>query len=297
MKVKSTILLFLTALIWGFAFVAQRVGADYLSCTAYNGIRFTLGAVSLLPVIALFGREKMDKKRMRDTLFAAISGGLVLCIASNLQQWGIEISHSASKAGFITGLYIILVPIVSAFLFRRRTAVAVWIGAACAIGGLYLLSMTGAEPFSIGDILTIIGALFWTAHILIIDHFTAKNVHMLWFACGQFAICGLLNLIGAAATGALILASIQAAAIPLLYGGLMSVGVAYTLQILGQKDADPTAASIILSLESVFSCVGALLILHESMSISNYIGCILIFVGIILAQLPKRTNTDPTKTL
>lgn len=289
-RIRSSILLLLTAMIWGFAFVAQRVGAEHLSCMSYNGIRFTLGALSLLPVIAVFGREKPDAATRKNTVLAAVSGGIVLAIASDLQQFGIELTNSAGKAGFITGLYILLVPIAELILFRKKTARTVWLGAFLAVGGLYLLSMTGASEFSFGDVLLIIGAFFWAAHILIIDRFNAKGIHTLWFACGQFAVCAVLNLVGALLFEEIRTADVKAALIPLLYGGLMSVGVAYTLQIIGQKGAEPTSASIILSLESVFSCIGGLLILKEYMQPGNYVGCVLMFAGMVLAQIPNKEN-------
>ncbi len=285
-KLRSGGILLVVAMIWGFAFVAQVVGAEHLSCMSYNGVRFLLGAVSLLPVIAVFGREPMDKARKKITLLASLCGGIVLFIASDLQQWGIEFTDSAGKSGFITGLYIILVPIAELLIFRKKTAVTVWLGAVCAVCGLYLLSMTGASSFAFGDILLIIGAVFWAAHILVIDRFNGRGIHTLWFACGQFAVCGILNITGALLFEDISISGIQSALLPLLYGGLMSVGVAYTLQIIGQKHSDPTAASIILSFESVFSCIGGILFLHETMHASNYIGCILMFAGMMLAQIP-----------
>ncbi len=292
MKLKSGICLFFTAMIWGFAFVAQRVGAEYLSAMTYNGIRFVLGALSLLPVLFIFDRHSLSKENRRATLRASILCGIILATASTLQQWGIEISGSAGKAGFITGLYIVLVPIAGLLFLKKRTGIWVWLGAASAVVGLYLLSMTGSEVFGIGDLLLIIGAFFWTAHILCIDSYTKKGIPPLYLAFGQFAVSGILNLIGALFFERITLDAMLPALVPLLYGGVMSVGVAYTLQIVGQKDADPTAASIILSLESVFSCLGAVFILGERMELSNYIGCIFILAGIVLAQIPQNNSAD-----
>ncbi|MCQ2432747.1 MAG: DMT family transporter, partial [Clostridia bacterium] len=281
----------LVAVIWGFAFVAQVVGAEELSCMSYNGIRFTLGSVSLIPVIMIFSRKKPEKKVARNTLIASVCGGIVLFIASDLQQWGVQFTETAGKAGFITGLYIVLVPIAQLILFRKSTPLTVWIGAVSAVCGLYLLSMTGAYKVELGDILLIIGAFFWTAHILIIDHFNETGVDALRLACGQFAVCGVLNLIGALIFEPLTITAVQSALLPLLYGGLMSVGVAYTLQIIGQRDAEPTTASIIMSLESLFSCVGGVLFLHEIMAPSNYIGCVLMLTGTVLAQIPGKKKS------
>lgn len=294
-KWKSNLLLLLTAIIWGFAFVAQRLGAEHLGAMSFNGIRFALGALSLIPVILIFGREKPDKEGMRQTVYASLAGGCALFLASVLQQWGVAITNSAGKAGFITGLYTVLVPVIGYIFLKRRTGILIWIGAVTAVAGLYLLSMTGYEKPGIGDLVLIVGAVIWAIHILIIDYFTAKNIHVLGFACGQFTVCAVLNLIGAFLFEDISIANITAAAIPILYGGLMSVGVAYTLQILGQRDADPTAASIILSMESMFSAIGGAIILHEKMTVGGYIGCVLIFIGIIFAQLPadffKRKKT------
>ena len=279
-------MLLMTAMIWGFAFVAQRVGADYVGAMTYNGVRFLLGAVSLIPVILLFGRELPDREGMRQTVLASLAGGAALFVASLLQQWGVEITQSAGKAGFITSLYTVLVPVIGFLFLRRRTGVLTWIGAFLAVGGLYLLSMTGEETAGIGDLVLILGAIVWAMHILIIDHFNHKNIHVLGFAMGQFLVCAVCNLIGAALFEEITVSGIAAAGILILYGGIMIVGVAYTLQSLGQRGADPTAASVILSTESMFSALGGIVVLHESMSAGGYIGCILIFAGVILSQLP-----------
>ena len=300
-KLRSNLLLLCTALIWGFAFVAQRVGADYLGPFAFNGIRFALGSLSLIPVILIFGREKSHKEGnnvslhksydWKQTRYAALAGGCALFLASALQQWGVALT-SAGKAGFMTGLYTVLVPIIGVLFLHRRTGIFMWCGAVMAVIGLYLLSMTGYEKPGLGDLVLIIGAVIWALHILIIDYFNQKNIHSLGFACGQFAVCAVLNLICAVLFEDITVAAVMAAGVPLLYGGLMSVGVAYTLQILGQKGADPTAASIILSLESMFSALGGALILHETMTVGGYIGCICIFIGIILAQLPQKSGKN-----
>ncbi len=292
-NLKCNLLLLLTATIWGFAFVAQRVGADYLGAFSFNGIRFMMGALSLVPVILLFDRSSLRGERGKNTALAALFGGIVLFIASTLQQWGIEMTGSAGKAGFITGLYTVLVPVAGFILWKKRTSVLTWCGVVCAVIGLYLISMTGAEKPGLGDLVLILGSLFWTAHILIIDRFTAKDIHALWFASGQFALCGALNLICALFFEEITRQAVSAAGIPLLYGGLMSVGVAYTLQIIGQRDADPTAASIILSLESMFSAVGGALILNERMTVGGYVGCVLMLSGIVLSQIPTKDKKAP----
>lgn len=283
-KAKSTFLLFLTAIIWGFAFVAQRVGAEFVGAFTFNGIRFLLGSLSLIPVIAIFEREKFDKSKFVKTLIPSIIAGVILFIASTLQQLGVEWTGSAGKAGFLTGLYIVLVPVIR-FFMGKKTSILTFFGAMFALVGLFFLCMTGDEmSFGKGDIVLIIGAFFWAAHILVVDKYV-NNISPLKFSMMQFFVCGFLSIIFALSTETIELSAIKSAGIPILYGGLMSVGVAYTCQILGQKDADPTFASIVFSTESVFSAVGGAIILNEIMSGRGYLGCILIFIGIILSQL------------
>ena len=283
-KLKSTFLLFLTAIIWGFAFVAQRVGAEYVGAFTFNGIRFILGALSLIPVILIFEKEKFNKEKFKRTVMSGLLAGVVLFIASTLQQYGVEITQSAGKAGFLTGLYIVLVPLIR-FVMGKKTNILTFFGAIFAVVGLFFLCMTGNEiSFGTGDIVLIIGAFFWAGHILVVDKFV-NDISPLKFSMTQFLVCGIFSIVGALLTENIEFSAIQSAGIPILYGGLMSVGVAYTCQILGQKDADPTFASIIFSTESVFSAIGGAIILHEIMSGRGYIGCALIFIGIILSQL------------
>ncbi len=286
-KVKSTILLFLTAIIWGFAFVAQRVGAEFVGAFTFNGIRFLLGSLSLVPVILIFEREKIDKTKFIKTLIPSLLAGTILFIASTLQQYGVEITQSAGKAGFLTGLYIVLVPLIR-FMMGKKTSIFTFIGAIFAVVGLFFLCMTGNEiSFGIGDIVLIIGAFFWAGHILVVDKFV-KEISPLKFSMMQFFVCGALSIIFALILEDIELTAVKSAGVPILYGGLMSVGVAYTCQILGQKDSDPTFASIVFSTESVFSAIGGALILNEIMSGRGYLGCVLIFIGIVFSQLnPK----------
>ena len=283
-KAKSTFLLFLTAIIWGFAFVAQRVGADFVGAFTFNGIRFLLGSLSLIPVILLFEREKFDRSKFVKTLVPGLLAGVVLFIASTLQQLGVEWTGSAGKAGFLTGLYIVLVPIIR-FFMGKKTSIFTCFGAIFALVGLFFLCMTGDElNFGKGDIVLIIGAFFWAIHILIVDN-CVNDISPLKFSMMQFFVCGFLSIISAIFTETIEFSAIKSAGIPILYGGLMSVGVAYTCQILGQKNADPTFASIVFSTESVFSAIGGAIILNEIMSGRGYIGCVLIFIGIVLSQL------------
>lgn len=283
-KAKSTFLLFLTAIIWGFAFVAQRVGAEFVGAFTFNGIRFLLGSLSLVPVILIFEREKFEKTKFIKTLLPSLLAGTILFIASTLQQLGVEWTGSAGKAGFLTGLYIVLVPIIRLF-GGKKTSILTFFGAMFALVGLFFLCMTGDElTFGKGDVVLIIGAFFWAAHILVVDKYV-NNISPLKFSMMQFFVCGLLSIIFALCTETIEFSAIKSAGIPILYGGLMSVGVAYTCQILGQKDADPTFASIVFSTESVFSAIGGAIILNEIMSGRGYLGCVLIFIGIVLSQL------------
>lgn len=287
-KAKSTIFLVLTAMIWGFAFVAQRVGADYLRPFTFNGIRFVMGAVSLIPVILLFERGKTDKRTLSATVKYGILAGVVLCTASNLQQYGVELTGSAGKSGFITGLYTVLVPVIYFLFFRRKTGLTVWIGAIVTVGGLYLLcGVDGSVPFGWGDVVLIVGAVLWALHIIVLDH-VGDKVRPLRFSAMQFSVCAVITLICALIfdRGEFAVEYVRQALIPLLYGGIGSVGIAYTCQLLGQRDADPTFAAIVLSTEAVFSAIGAAIILGEKMQAAGYIGCALIFVGIVLSQIP-----------
>lgn len=283
-KIKSTVLLFLTAIIWGFAFVAQRVGAEYVGAFTFNGVRFLLGALSLIPVILIFEKEKFDKNKFIKTLWTGILAGIILFIASSLQQFGVVFTGSAGKAGFLTGLYIVLVPLIR-FFMGKKTSVLTFFGAVFAVVGLFFLCMTDNKiSFGIGDIVLIIGAFFWAGHILVVDKFV-NMISALKFSMIQFLTCGAFSMIFAVFTETIEFSAIKDAGVPIIYGGLMSVGVAYTCQILGQKNADPTFASIVFSTESVFSAIGGALILHEMMSGRGYFGCVLIFIGIILSQI------------
>ncbi|MDR1409703.1 MAG: DMT family transporter [Oscillospiraceae bacterium] len=283
----ATVCLFITALIWGFAFVAQREGTKTMGPFTFNGIRFVLGALALIPVALLFEKGKSGKTERRRTLIAGVIGGTVLCFASNLQQLGIDWTQSAARSGFITGLYMIFVPLAGIFL-KRKTTKFTWIGAVFALGGLYALSIgeNGVESLK-GDIVLLIGAVFWAAHILVIDGFAAR-VRPLRFSMTQFWVCALESLVIAASTEDITPAGLAGGAMPIFYCGLLSVGVAYTLQVVSQRHIEPARASVIFSTETLFSALGEMLILREFLAPTGYIGCALIFVGILLAQVrPK----------
>lgn len=286
-SLTSGAILMLAAIIWGFAFVAQRAGMEHVEPFTFNGIRFLLGCITLLPVLVFRpknpDRETATTERWsKDELAGGLLAGLVMFLAVSWQQFGI-VHTTAGKAGFITGLYVILVPIVGIF-FRQKTAVNVWIGAVIAVIGLYFLSVTENFHLAFGDSLVLVSALFFTFHILIIGKYSTR-VSIIRLSVLQFFVCGLLSLVAATATETIEISGIYNAAVPILYGGIFSVGIAYTLQVAGQKHSHPSAASIILSLESLFAVIGGWLILNEHLSARNLLGCALMLTGMILAQI------------
>ena len=293
--VRNSLLLLLTATIWGVAFVAQSVSMDYIGGFTFNAVRNLIGALTLLPVIWGLGKTKApeEKKRIqassdRKTL---ITGGIccaiLLCFASNFQQFGIKYT-SVGKAGFITACYIVIVPIIGIFL-KKKCSPFIWIAVILSLCGLYLLCLTPGEGFAIGkgELLVLICAFLFSLHILTIDHFSPL-VDGVKMSCIQFLVCGILSGIPALIFESPDLAGIFAAKIPVLYAGVMSCGVAYTLQIVGQKNMNPTVASLILSLESCISVIAGWLILVQNLSSREIFGCVLMFGAIILAQLPQK---------
>ena len=290
----SLFLLFLTAMIWGFAFVAQVEGIEHIGNFTLNGVRFTVGIISLLPVVLIFERGRTSPEERKRTVKVSVFAGCVLFLASSFQQMGIEYTRSAGIAGFITGLYSVFIPIACYILFKKKTSLNVWLGVMCAVVGLFLLCYKVGEGFSfgIGEILLLIGTFFWTAHVIIIDR-CAKNVRSLHFSWGQFAVCALFGVISMFIFEEPQMTNILSAKWAILYCGVMSVGVAYTLQVIAQKRADPTLAAIVLSTESVFSAVGGFIFGIDEMTLFGVCGCILMFVGIVLSQFePKKKNKD-----
>lgn len=280
---KSDLLLLLAAAIWGFAFVAQRVGMKYMGPFTYNGIRFALGSVSLIPLIIFFEEERPENNRgYREAVKAGLVAGIVLFIAVSLQQIGL-MQTTAGKAAFITGLYIVLVPILGLFL-KHYVGKNAWMGAIIAVIGLYFLCVTNTFSISGYDILILICAFFFAVHILLIDRFIGK-INAIKLSFFQFLTCSVLCLIIAFFTEEITLSGIMLGLVPILYGGIGSVGIAYTLQVVGQKNADPTSAAIILSMESLFAAIGGFLILHENLGIRGIIGSVFMLTGMILSQI------------
>ena len=290
---KNFILLFLTALIWGVAFVAQSVAMDYIGPYTFNAVRSLLGGIVLVPCVFLFGQKKKTVKdedpskgtavdRPGDMITGGLLCGIMLFLSTTLQQVGIQYT-TVAKAGFITALYIILVPILGIFL-KKRVSFQIWISVLIAIIGLYLLCMKGSFYLGQGDFLMLVCSLCFALHILVIDHFTDK-VSGVKLSCIQFFVCGLLSCILMFLFEKPAVSDILSAWLPIVYAGVFSSGVAYTLQIIGQKGTDPTIASLILSLESVVSVLAGWIILGQSLTPREILGCLLMFGAIILAQV------------
>jgi len=284
---QSESFLMLTAIIWGLAFVAQRMGMDYIGPFAFNGIRFALGAVSLLPFF-LFRRKKdpnaTSRSKSRLTWIGGLIAGMVVFMAAGLQQVGI-VYTTAGNAGFITSLYIIIVPLLG--LFRKhRISIRTWTGALVALAGLYFLSVTQQLTFSPGDGLVLFSAVFWALHVLVIGDF-APRTDIILLSIIQFLTCSVLSMSTAFILEKTTWQMVYNALIPILYGGIMSVGVAYTFQIMGQRFAPATHAAIILSTESLFAALGGWLILSEVMTSRQIAGALLMLTGVIISQIRK----------
>lgn len=296
---KSNMLLFLTAFIWGSSFIAQSKGADVLGPFTFNSFRYTLAVIALTPVIMFLNKKNADKRdqmtagekasEKKYLIYGGIATGLALFVASSLQQYAMAFT-TAAKAGFITTLYVILVPIVGIFL-KKKVRPVIWLCAIMGVVGLYLLSMQpGTFSISHGDFFVLLCALGYTAHILIIDYFSPKTDGVK-LSCLQFVVVAICSFVAMFMTETLVMGDVVKAIIPLLYAGVLSSAVAYTLQIVAQKDADPTVASLILSLESVFAAICGALLLGELLSLREVAGCVIMFIAIIVAQLPEKNNS------
>lgn len=290
---KSIILLTITAVIWGFAFTSQKTGMNHVGPFTYNCVRSLLGAIFLIPCIALIDRfrspiEREGLKRIPKKLYiiGGCACGAVLAFASSTQQIGIMYT-TVGQAGFITACYIILVPIIGIFL-KKSCSLFVWISVVLAVIALYLLCLTESFTINKGDFFVLICSFLFAGHILVIDFFSPK-MDGVRLSCVQFFISGLLCSIPMfIMEGVPAWKDLVAAAIPILYAGIMSCGVAYTLQIVAQKDCNPTVASIVMSLESAFAVLGGWLFLDETLSGRQYTGCAIMFVAILLAQIPPK---------
>ena len=286
-KVLSVALLLFVSMIWGFAFVAQRVATGAVGAYAFTGIRFCLGAIVVLPVTLIFERERLDKQKRKLTYLYSALSGIVMFLACLTQQMGVEITQNAGKSGFITALYTVLVPIASAIIYKQKKGVNVWMGAVLAMVGLFLLSVNETFTVGIGEILLFLCAVLWTAQILIVDVSMQKGVPPLKFSMYQFFVCGIVGVVLALfiEPESFTVDALSEAMIPILYAGVLSVGVAFTLQSVAQKRSDPTTAAIIFSTEALFGTIGGAIILHEVMSLRAYIGCAVMFFGLVLSQI------------
>lgn len=292
-QLRNSFLLLITAIIWGVAFVAQSVAMDYIGGFTFTCSRSILGGFVLIPIIILFRdkEEKIDPKEAescclgipRIEWIGGICCGIALCAASNFQQYGVKYT-TVGKAGFITALYVVIVPILGIFL-KKRVSVCTWLSVGLSVIGLYMLCMTdGSFALSLGDSLVMICAFLFSVHILVIDHFSPL-CNGIRISCIQFFVCGILSAVLMFLFETPDWASVLEAWIPIAYAGIMSSGVAYTLQIVGQKDLNPTIASLIMCLESVVSAIAGWIILHQALSLKEIAGCCLMFAAIIIAQI------------
>jgi drug/metabolite transporter (DMT)-like permease len=276
-------------MIWGFAFVAQRIGMDYVGPFTFNAVRFALGGLSLVPLLLITRGKKPSKSASlmplagtRTLFWGGVLTGGILFAGASLQQVGL-LYTTAGKAGFITGLYVVIVPILGLF-WRQKTDAGTWIGVFLAAIGLYLLSVTEAFTISFGDFLQLAGALFWASHVLVIG-WLSPRINAIRLAFWQFMVCSTLSLITAICVETIAFEGIVQAAIPILYGGVGSVGIAYTLQVVAQQDAKPAHAAIIMSLETVFAAIGGWLLLDELLSTRSLVGCGFMLTGMLISQL------------
>ncbi len=296
-KTKQIVLPLLTALIWGSAFVAQKGGAEVLDAFSFNWTRSLVAALGLLVLVRVLNRrsgtgEKTETERRADRR-GLLRGGLVvgtlLALSSTLQQYGVGLT-TAGKAGFLTALYIVLVPLAG-LLFGKRVRLLVWCGVGVAVAGLYFLSFAadGAPVFNRGDVFVVLCAFGYTAHILSIDHYT-KTIDGVTLSCVQFFVAAAELFVAALFLEGLPLAAIRECLPYILYAGVFSSGVGYTLQIIAQKDGDPTVVSLLLSLEAFFAVVSGALLLHERLTAREYLGCALMLCAVVLVQLPEKKS-------
>lgn len=288
-KSKYNALLFLAAMIWGFAFAAQSEGIKHVGPFTFNGIRFALGSACILPVILVSSRKDATPAvtKLKSAWIPGLITGTVLFVCSFLQTLGIAYT-TVGKAGFITGLYIVFVPVAGIFL-KHANGLKVWLSVGIAAIGLYLLCVQGDLTIANGDLLVLASTVFCTAQILLVDNFS-KKADVFSFAFTQSLTCSALSLIAALIFERINTANILQAAVPILYSGLFSVGIAFTLQVMGQKHAKPSHAALIMSMESVFAALAGWLLLGEQMQLKEYIGCVLMLCGMLLTQIPGRKS-------
>jgi len=277
----STISLLGAAFVWGFAFVAQRQGMEFVGPLTFNGIRFLLGAIVLIPTFWFIQPTIHINIPLKSYLFAGVVSGIALFVASTFQQLGMMYT-TAGNGGFITSMYIIFVPVIG-FLRKKPSSAAIWFGVVLAFIGMYFLSVDSNYQMQTGDMLVFISAVFWAMHIIVLSYLSPRFDFRL-LAFGQFLFTGVLSLGLAFVFEQPHLASIQAAMIPILYTGIVSIGIGFTLQVFGQQHARADHAALIMSLEAVFAAVGGWLILDEQMDIKTLFGCVLMMAGVVVSQ-------------
>lgn len=296
-KTRANLLLLLTAMIWGCAFVAQDVAADVLKPMSFNGSRMLLAALTLLPLVCLtdsramrsgtgMAWKQMDKTQRKTLVVGGVCCGVMLALGSIFQQLGLTLGTGAGKAGFITALYIVLVPLTGLFI-GKKLGKLVWIAVVLSVIGLYLLCMTGSFTLDPGDGMLIICAACFCGHILVVDYFS-RRTECIKMSCIQFFTTTIICLTGAFLFEHPTWDAVRTCAIPLIYAGVFSGGVGYTLQILAQRDAEPAVASLLMSLESVFAVLAGWVLLGDALSLRELAGCALMMGGIVLAQLPEK---------
>ena len=289
-SLRGSLLLLLGSMIWGAAFVAQRVGMDHVGPFTFNGIRMLPAWLVMIPVTALMEHKNKNTPGYtapdpKDQRLSGVICGALLFIATSLQQMGL-VSTTAGKAGFITALYVVLVPVAAWFLFRKNPGKVIWLGVLIAVGALWLLCMPADGGFVLqsGDLLVLGCAVCFTFQILCVDHYAAR-VSGVKLARDEFLVTGGLSMLIAVATEPISWEGVREALIPILYAGIMSGAVGYTLQVLGQRDTDPTVASLLMCMEAVFAVLTGVLLIGEKMTVRETVGCVLMFCAVILAQL------------
>jgi drug/metabolite transporter (DMT)-like permease len=282
--------LLLAAVLWGTAFVTQLTGMDHLSPLAFNALRFTLGSLSVAPLLALPEARALPGNWKR-TILACVLSGTALFAAIAFEQYGVALSGSAGRSGFITALYIVITPLLG-MAMGEKSRPQFWIALPFSLVGLGLLTLTGKQGgIGLGDVLLLIGAFFFAAQLHIVNRMSVNTLHL---SFGQLVVAAILSWILTLVTGqAPTWGDIGAAAWPVIYSGVIATGVAYTLQVFGQTSVDPSSTSILMSMESLFSVIGGAVFLGERMSVQAYIGCVLMLAGTVISELPsRRKSTD-----
>jgi len=282
-------LLLLAAAIWGFGFVAQRMGMVHVGPLLFNGVRFLLGGLVLVPILLL--RRTPPSPRDSRAVLGLLASGLVLALAANLQQFGL-VSTEAGKAGFITGLYVVFIPIFGV-LRGQRIAWSMAVAVPLSVAGLYLLSIAGPLGMTSGDLWILLGALVWAVHVQLIGWLVERR-DTIEIAVVQFSICGLVSLVGSLLFERISVAGLAAASGAIAYSGVLSVGVAFTLQVMGQRRVDPSRAGVLLSLEAAFAILGGWMVLGEHLPTRALVGCGLMLAAMVLAQARSRARRDVT---